>query len=142
MSKERVLLGKIEEYNRLVPIYLSKHSWDCEWYWGLGYLGNANTHFHFSDYLKGTEWDVASIFTGGTVLTQSQWWVICDMFKQAYSLRATAEVYRLGGHICGANDITTLLRDSNKSAMLNADLELILDRLWDYIVEAVTKDDM
>lgn len=142
MSKERVLLGKIKEGNRLAPIYLSKHSWDCEWYWGLGYLGNVNTHFHFSGYLKGTEWNVASIFTGGTVITQNQWYVICDMFKQAYSIQATAEVYRLGGHICGTNDITTLLRDSNKSAMLNEDLELILDRLWDYIVEAVTQEDI
>ena len=27
-------------------IYLSAPSWDCGWYWGFGYLGNNNCHYH------------------------------------------------------------------------------------------------
>ena len=27
-------------------IYLSAPSWDCGWYWGFGYLGNKNCHYH------------------------------------------------------------------------------------------------
>jgi hypothetical protein len=28
-------------------VYLSGFSWDCDWYWGGGYLGNRNLHTHF-----------------------------------------------------------------------------------------------
>ena len=28
------------------PIYLDGFSWDCGWYWGFGYLGNKNCHYH------------------------------------------------------------------------------------------------
>ena len=27
-------------------IYLTPPSWDCDWYWGFGYLGNKNCHYH------------------------------------------------------------------------------------------------
>lgn len=31
-------------------IMLRAPSWDCEWYWGFGYLGNKNEHYHLSSY--------------------------------------------------------------------------------------------
>ena len=30
---DKIYLGNTTEYGRL---YLSKHSWDCGWYWGFG----------------------------------------------------------------------------------------------------------
>ena len=38
----RVLLGQNDGQN----IYLTPPSWDCDWYWGSGYLGNSNNHYH------------------------------------------------------------------------------------------------
>jgi hypothetical protein len=45
---EKILLG----YNNNEPIYLSPPSWDCGWYWGFGYLGNKNCHYHVDGLTK------------------------------------------------------------------------------------------
>jgi hypothetical protein len=45
----KILLGK----NNGQDIYLSPPSWDCGWYWGFGYLGNNNCHYHLSGLNKG-----------------------------------------------------------------------------------------
>ncbi len=36
-----------ELYGSSEPIYLEGFKWDCDWYWGGGYLGNKNLHTHF-----------------------------------------------------------------------------------------------
>jgi len=142
MSVDRILLGRVRDgvpvitgsiTGKTSPIYVYKHNWDCNWYYGFGYLGNETTHYHFSEYLKGNEWEVANIFNAGTSITQTQWWVICDLFKQAYALKEVASVYRLGGHLCGYAEITYLLRSKEKEASANEDLKLVLDTLWDYL---------
>lgn len=45
---ERVFFGKRKDDKAM--IYLSKPSWDCGWYWGFGYLGNHNEHYHLNAY--------------------------------------------------------------------------------------------
>ena len=58
---DKIYLGNTTEYGRL---YLSKHSWDCGWYWGFGYIGNSRLHMHI-DSLIGTESNVDKIFDKG-----------------------------------------------------------------------------
>lgn len=111
--------------------YLTKHTWDCGWYWGMGYVGNINCHYHIKEMLK--ELDVSKAFTS-TSITQNQWYVICDLFKQAYALKAVAGVYRYGSHITNLAGVTDCLKDSSKEAAINKDLEKLLDVTWDYIV--------
>jgi hypothetical protein len=43
--KKRWLLGNLK--GTLEPVYLEDFSWDCDWYWGGGYVGNKNFHTHF-----------------------------------------------------------------------------------------------
>lgn len=114
------------------PICLSKHSWDCEWYWGFGYLGNKNLHYHIDSYLDGKGFNVSEVFME-TYLTQNNWYYILDMFKQAYALRSAASLYRYGGHITSE---AFRLQDTNgeMAKKLNQDLSLILDDVWKYIV--------
>ena len=45
-EKNDILLRSRKEGER---VYLSKHSWDCGWYWGFGYVGNRDCHFHLSN---------------------------------------------------------------------------------------------
>jgi hypothetical protein len=47
--KKKWLLGytKVDRYGSREPVYLEDFSWDCEWYWGGGYIGNKNFHAHF-----------------------------------------------------------------------------------------------
>jgi hypothetical protein len=49
MATKKWFIGytKPKPYGERQHIYLSDFTWDCDWYWGGGYLGNKDTHFHF-----------------------------------------------------------------------------------------------
>ncbi|CAB4130541.1 hypothetical protein UFOVP121_12 [uncultured Caudovirales phage] len=118
-------------------LYLEKHKWDCGWYWGMGYIGNNRCHFHFESILKNNA--LASEMFETTRITDSEWWVIRDLFKQAYALRAAAEVYLYGGHQTSSKGITDILQNAAKARQINDDLERILNLVWDYTCEAIHK---
>lgn len=117
-------------------LYLSKHSWDCDWYWGFGHVGNLNCHFHFESLLENS--NLASEIFESTNISDSDWWVIRDLFKQAYSLKDAAATYRHGGHQTSRTGITDILKNPEMEQKLNSDLERILDKLWEFVMEAVT----
>jgi hypothetical protein len=110
---------------------LTKHQWDCDWCWG----GNSNNHFHIESLvnypaLKGRgftarlikgETDVNQIFDN-TWLTQETWWVLRDLFIQAYGLKKAAEIYRHGDHQTTVSGLTDVLQLQEKADIINADL--------------------
>lgn len=143
MSKQKVLLGIIREgagtYADGQFVYLTKHQWDCGWYWGFGYLGNSKTHFHFDSLLKGEAKTASELFSD-TKITNKEWWIIRDLFVQAYALQKAAEVYRHGGHQSYQEGLTDMIVDVHMVTRLNHDLEKVLDRLWTYVSEACSKE--
>jgi len=128
----RILLGRSANYDE--PIYLTKHQWDCDWYWSFGYLGNKNCHFHFKSYLEGGKYDITDHLKGSNI-TQKDWWLLRDLFVQAYALQEAAEVYRYGGHQSTCKGVTDVISDPEMCKRLNADLEKVLNVLWDFVVE-------
>ena len=48
--KFKVLLGytKPKQYGERRPVFLEGFKWDCNWYWGGGYIGNRDFHAHFN----------------------------------------------------------------------------------------------
>ena len=120
----KIYLGIIDSEK----VYLTKHTWSCNWYWSFGWLGNRNLHFHFES-LLGSETNVNKIFTS-TWLDQEAWWILRDLFVQAYGLQKAAEIYQHGGN--QAKD-AFCFKDSEMAARLNADLELILGKIWKFL---------
>ena len=132
---DKIYLGNTTEYGRL---YLSKHSWDCGWYWGMGYIGNNSCHMHI-DSLIGAECSISNIFDKGSPITQDQWWVIRDLFKQAYALKDAAEIYQYGGHQTTKPGITDCIKNLEMAALINKDLEIVLNRVWDLLLHEVKR---
>lgn len=132
---DKMYLGNTTEYGRL---YLSRHSWDCGWYWGFGYIGNSRLHMHIDSLING-EYDVNKIFDGGASITQDQWWIIRDLFTQAYALKKAAEVYRHGGHQTSKPGITDCIKNLEMAAQINKDLETVLDKVWDFLLHEVKR---
>ena len=132
---DKIYLGNTTEYGRL---YLSKHSWDCGWYWGFGYIGNSRLQMHIDSLING-EYDVNKIFDGSTRITQDQWWIIRDLFRQAYALKAAAEVYQYGGHQTTRPGMTDRIKNLEMAARINKDLEIVLNKVWDFIVNEVKR---
>lgn len=121
----KLLLGILEGE----AIYMTKHSWDCSWYWSFGYLSNESYHFHLAYYLK----ENTNIPFTTSKLTQSNWWTVRDLFIQAYSLKAVAKTYKHGGHQSIIPGVTDVLRSKEKEDAANKDLKLLLDTAWTYL---------
>jgi len=133
--EEKILLGKIRKnvgvkYVEGELIFLSKHQWNCGWYWGFGYIGNKKTHTHFDSVFLESGVLVASEIFENTKIKDSQWWILRDLFIQAYALKKCAEIYRLGGHQTSKKGITDIIKNDLKAKVLNEDLEIILDKIW------------
>ena len=119
-------------------IYINKHSWDCGWYWGLGYIGNNDLHTHASVFIHELLWhDVTEVFIESIFKTDSDFWTFKDLLKQAYALRECAEVYVYGGH-CITNKTTGVIKSEEMNKRINEDLKKVLDTLWNFL-EDLTK---
>lgn len=129
MNNEKIYLGKFKGDK----LWIEKHSWDCGWYWGFGYVGNNRLHTHFN-----------GNFLNNGIITSEQfeelnfsektWWKILELFSQAYSLMKAAEVYRHGGHISGGKE-SQLIVDEEMEVRINKDLEKVLDFVWNLMLE-------
>lgn len=127
--KTKILLYVTHENEK---IYLTKHLWNCGWYWSLGYLGNKDCHFHFNSLFSKGFINIEKEFKD-CALTQQQFDHVVDMFKRCYALKSAAEVYVYGGHYSRLAGTTDILCSIEKAKQLNNDLEKLLDKLWSYI---------
>jgi len=136
---ERIWLGVVNKnagtYADGEGLMIEKHEWACGWCWAFGYVGNKNCHFHFDSFLENHKY--ASEIFRETHISDNDWWVLRDLYKQAYALRAAAETYRHGGHQTSRPGVTDILKNDEMEKRLNADLEYLLDKLWDFVVVAV-----
>lgn len=103
-------------------IRLSAPTFDCNWYWGFGYLGNKNCHYHlksyhldrgFSDYRSITMFDafktdytLCDVLQNDTTLR-----TFCELVQTVYSLLAVAEIFSRGGSHQSKNPCQELLKN-------------------------------
>lgn len=148
----KILLGKAKAdagtFTDGKNIWLEKHKWTCGWYWSFGHVGNKSNHksghFHFDSLLyikdgKGSFKYCASDLFESTNITDKEWWVIRDLFVQAYALRKAAEVYWYGGNQTTEVGVTDIIKSMKRAAQINADLAKVLDTVWDVACKAVNK---
>jgi len=107
-GKKIYLLGKDAEG---INYWLEAPSWDCDWYWGFGYIetytNNANpsiakditSHSHFdSMFLNRNKcaYDAFREFFKETPLTNAEIWELTDYMMTFYNLKSVAELFRTG----------------------------------------------
>lgn len=96
-SKNKYFLGVSREDKERV--YMPKPSWDCDWYWGFGYLDSAYTHTHFDSCIldkSKCSFDAFKDYFETTPLTDDDIWILCDYMKSFYTLKKTAELFKHG----------------------------------------------
>jgi hypothetical protein len=142
----KILLGRLQDnagtFADGEQVFLEKHKWNCEWYWGFGYLGNSCCHFHFDSILKDSK-TADELFKKTKHIkrpfSNKDWWILRDLFKQAYALKRAAEIYQYGGHQTTLEDVTDILKNAEKAKQLNADLEIILNKSWEFACSVVNR---
>lgn len=93
MVKLLVLGNSSENGNN---ISLDDFSWDCGWYWGGGYLGNRNCHYHVSSYFGKERMNafdaIKQDFGNSLDMTDAELYRFLELFNQFYKLRDAADV--------------------------------------------------
>lgn len=136
MSK--IYLGTIEDER----IYLVKHSFDCNWYWGFGYLSGyrkgereQSSHFHIDSLIQGSTEEVTNVnkIFNTTWISQDLWWILRELFNQAYALKKAAQVYKYGANQTSEGGYNKLLYSEEKNKSINEDLKKVLDTIWNIL---------
>ena len=119
---------KQEEYKKIKigvvdgqDIYLSPPSWDCGWYWGWGYLGNRNCHYHLDTLDKRIDFKTAidNHFGSSYIVSIEERWKVSELFKSFYALKEIAKVYNRGGVHLNDNPCKELIKNKKEVKRIN-----------------------
>jgi hypothetical protein len=99
-----------------VKYWLEEATWDCSWYWGLGYVEtykgkpsrcqDIESHQHFNQlWLSSHDGKFLHCLSNWegfqSTLTDREEWQLAELMATAYTLREAAEVFGRGGsHYC------------------------------------------
>jgi hypothetical protein len=114
-------------------IYLSKPSWDCNWYWGFGYLGNSQEHYHLSGYANHRNINMHDALLSDYELNEKikeNLWSFCELFSTAYKLKEAAEVLGRGGSLYTCNSCKSLIINKEEAKRIN---EVVLPAIFNEI---------
>ena len=130
-----ILLG----YNDNEPIYLKPPSWDCGWYWGFGYLGNENCHYHIDGLMKKSSlYDGFKNHFGNTfIIKESDIWLFSELFKTFYMLKETANILKSGSANYTTNPIKELIINSSEVERIN---NIVLPQLFEEIYKVINRN--
>lgn len=125
-NKEIYLLGVDKDG---VKYYLEEPSWDCEWYWGFGYIEtyiNNNTsldirsHQHFNNlFLKGDCIEKWNQLITDSPLNKKELWKLMELMQSFYILEEAAELFHRGGSHISENPCKDILENEERSEEIN-----------------------
>lgn len=126
--------------------WLEQASFDCDWYWGLGYVesyrgyGHSSKswrgHSHFdSMFLKknecGVHLDAWKKFFDETPLTDDEVWEILELMKSAYTCRQYSDtIHRGGSHITSRVKVDLIKNDAEYGRLNNAVIPTIMNEVY------------
>jgi hypothetical protein len=145
----KILLG----YNNSEPIYLSPPSWDCASYWGFGYLGNKDCHYHvdgltkiktYNHDAKAFTYKSVNLYDGfiehfGSTLRvrKSDLWTLVELFKTFYTLKETAEVLGRGGSHYTTNPVKDIIINNEEVTRIN---NIVLPQIFEEIYKILYRN--
>lgn len=143
---KNVYFGKRKTDNK--NIWLSKPEWNCDWYWGFGYLENQHEHYHLDGYEQPpNEWGVKRNINMHDALKEDyvlapkihkNLWLFCELSLTIYSFRTIAEVYCRGGsNYTTSKDIKPIVQNLSEWKRINT---VILPQLFDKLYTIISPE--
>lgn len=129
---KKTLIGKKHGEN----IYLSAPSWDCGWYWGFGYIGNSNCHYHIDSVIENNLESLEKEFSEALYIAPSLRLKFIELFKTFYDLKNVAEIYNRGGSQITKNPCVDIIKNSIEVERIN---KVILPAIFDAIYDILEK---
>lgn len=124
-GKKYYLLGKNEEGKK---VWLEEASWDCGWYWGLGYIEIFNknytdimSHQHFDGlFLKNSKFiEGFREIIKNTYLIDHDIWQLLENFKSLYILKNYSDFLHIGGAHYTTNKNRDLIKNEEEYDRIN-----------------------
>ena len=133
-GKDIYLLGEDKEGTRY---WLETGSWDCDWYWGFGYVetytNNKNpdrardisSHQHFNGlffHKDKMSYDVFKEFFAKTTVSDKELWKLLELMKSFYIAREYADMlHRKGAHYT-TNPCKEIIQNDNEWLRINREV--------------------
>ena len=119
-------------------IWLEAASWNCEWYWGFGYIKvyttqsspsqamDINSHSHWSGLLgkqdSGEYLHHINESLQESVLTETESWELSDMMKTFYTLKEAADTLARGGSHLSGKGTRECVKSVDMAATINNEI--------------------
>lgn len=161
-GKDIYLLGKRKDGDL---IWLEAAKWDCDWYWGFGYIEtytnnlcpdkarDISSHSHWSGLVgKQERYDFdKKVFVldskyiyhlnenpdmAETVLTDRESWELADLMKTFYTLKDMAEIYHSGNSHLTSTGVC--LKDKEREDHIN---QVLMPQIFKRVYEILTPYD-
>jgi len=144
-GKEIFLLGEDSDGTYY---WLEEPKWECDWYWGFGYIEtytnnkhpekarDINSHSHANNFMSEyfTEWNGSKPILKNKTFSDSEGWELSELFKQFYFLRESAENFGRGKcHVAN-----TLIDTWEKPELVKEINEILIPKITKRILEILT----
>ena len=147
-GKEKTFFGTRKADN--ASIYITKPSFDCQWYWSFGYLGNSKEHYHLSSYQEKEHFfkladNTTKLITERRNINMydallndyelsekiaANLWGFCEQVSTIYSLKEVSEIAHRGGSHYTTHPLKTVLKGFDSAQINSVLLPQLLQRFW------------
>lgn len=123
------LLGINQEGKK---VWLQEATWECGWYWGIGYVeifnknySDIDSHSHFNYMFLDLGKDIPEAFDGyftETTLNDKEKWQLLDLMESLYICREYADFLKHGAYISSESKILELIKNDDERRRINEEL--------------------
>ena len=148
-GKNVYLLGKDKDE---VFYWLEEAEWDCDWYWGGGYIEtytnnknpqqskDINSHSHFDCMFFNSNkngFDAFKDFFIETPFSDKEIWRICELMKSFYIARRYADMLHIGGANYTANPAKETITNKSEWERIN---KIVIPEILKHLYETLSKE--
>lgn len=160
-GKDIFLLGEEQDGSK---VWLEEASWDCDWYWGFGYVETYTWNNHPSqsrDIQSHRHWKGAIVGNieyredgerktmyvhhinenpnfAETTLTDTESWKLAELMETFYTLQKMAEMCHMGGAHITSNPLQHHLKNEEWEKHIN---ETLMPMIFEEVYKILTGDD-
>lgn len=123
--------------------WLEAPSWDCNWYWGFGYIetytnnrspGNSKdifSHSHADNFISEyfTEWNNSKPILAKQTFDETEGWELSELFKQFYFLKDAAAHFATGNCNFAATSVKSWAKPELVTEINTTILPQIMNRI-------------
>ena len=148
-GKEIYLLGSDENGTKY---WLEEASWDCDWYWGFGYIEtytnnncpersrDINSHEHYDTKIlkNGVCTDDFKKIFKNTPLNNNEIWKLNELMETFYTLKKTSALYYRGSSNITKNDLSSSIKNDDEYKRINKE---IMPKLFEEVYKILSTNE-